>query len=573
MVYGPVTASQNIKDGKFQTTLLEGKDVVIQLIEPAIANERSRLNISRVVHGYRNTFPTANGEVMLLDCHNNVCNYPAWSNESDAVARILINGTTLCSGALLNNTSQDFKPYFLSAFHCFDRDTNCVLSPAEKELASNCTFDFRYKTCANTVSYYGSDFIAAWLDTDFLLLKLKQTIFDDNLTFSGWDRTSNASSTGTSIHHPQGVQMKISFDNDPLISNSSLIEWAGCYSPLLVNTHWKAIFDNGAIEKGSSGAPLFNTDKHVIGQFHGGVFICPPETVYFGRFDKSWTGGGTNDTRLSNWLDSTGIGATTINTIRFGITGSSLVPCSGTATFSLPTAAGYYSVIWSVDPGFEIVSGQGTETITVRMLPTTIGPTGTTIYAAVTSSGVTRTLTKLVDVGAPRVTSVTGPSTAIVGNYTTFYAAPNFPESQGDYEWVVSPNTASKSIYRHMCDVTFNQSGEYIVSARSTNSCISPGSYVMTTVSAGSSYVVSYGADKQLTVSLSGLDGSATAIVDATQMIGYTLYNQSTGALVTSGRISAQGGTLDFSSVPDGIYLFKLETGNNAFDTHRLLFK
>jgi hypothetical protein len=294
--------------------------------------------------------------------------------------------------------------------------------------------------------------------------------------------------------------------------------------------------------------------------------------MYFGRFDKSWTGGGTNDTRLSNWLDPTGAGATTTNTTRFGIIGSSLIPCSGIATFSLPTAAVSHSVTWSVSPGFEIVSGQGTDTITVRMLPTTTGPTGTVISATLAYSGGSKTLTKSVDVGAPKVTSVTGPSTAIVGNYVTFYAAPNFPENQGDYEWVVSPNTASISAYRHMCDVTFNQSGVYAVNVRSTNSCISPGSYVMTTVSVSSSYVVSYGTGKQLTVSLSGLDGS-TAVIDAARMIDYTLYNQSTGALVASGRISAQGGTLDLSSVPDGIYLFNLEVGNNIFDTHRVFFK
>ncbi|MDR1200916.1 MAG: hypothetical protein LBL58_04685 [Tannerellaceae bacterium] len=53
MVYGPITANQNITDGKFQTILLEGKDVVIQLIEPTITKERSQLSVSRVVHGYR----------------------------------------------------------------------------------------------------------------------------------------------------------------------------------------------------------------------------------------------------------------------------------------------------------------------------------------------------------------------------------------------------------------------------------------------------------------------------------------------------------------------------------------
>jgi hypothetical protein len=34
---------------------------------------------------------------------------------------------------------------------------------------------------------------------------------------------------------------------------------------------------------------------------------------YYGRFNVSWTGGGTNSTRLSNWLDAGNTGATAIN--------------------------------------------------------------------------------------------------------------------------------------------------------------------------------------------------------------------------------------------------------------------
>ncbi|MDR1200915.1 MAG: trypsin-like peptidase domain-containing protein [Tannerellaceae bacterium] len=215
---------------------------------------------------------------MLLDCHNDVCNYPAWSTQSDAVARILVTGgTAFCSGALLNNTSQDFKPYFLSAFHCIDSDEDCALSSSEKEDPIAWTFEFQYKTCAYSVSYSQADFMAAWFDTDFLSLKLRQTIFDDNLTFLGWDRTSNTSSTGTTIHHPRGTQMKISFDNDQLVSNSSTIEWSrGCKTPAPTNTHWTGTLDNGAAEGGSSGAPLFNTTRRVIGQFHGVVINPKP---------------------------------------------------------------------------------------------------------------------------------------------------------------------------------------------------------------------------------------------------------------------------------------------------------
>ena len=37
----------------------------------------------------------------------------------------------------------------------------------------------------------------------------------------------------------------------------------------------------------------------------------------YGRFDRSWTGGGTNTTRLSNWLDPTNTGRTTLDGINY----------------------------------------------------------------------------------------------------------------------------------------------------------------------------------------------------------------------------------------------------------------
>jgi hypothetical protein len=123
-----------------------------------------------------------------------------------------------------------------------------------------------------------------------------------------------------------------------------------------------------------------------------------------------------------------------------------------------------------------------------------------------------------------------------------------------------------------MCDITFTASGTFGVGVRSTSACTSPGSYTMMTVSVGSRYIASSGLNKQVSVAISTLKG-APVVTDPNQTIAYDLYNQATGAPVTSGRISAQGGTLDFSFVSEGIYLLRLDAGNGTFDTHRVLLK
>jgi len=69
---------------------------------------------------------------------------------------------------------------------------------------------------------------------------------------------------------------------------------------------------------GSSGSGLWDQNKRLVGQLHGGSAACGNTlSDYYGRLSVSWTGGGTNATRLSNWLDPTGTGATTRDGYRY----------------------------------------------------------------------------------------------------------------------------------------------------------------------------------------------------------------------------------------------------------------
>ena len=169
MVYGPVTEKQNLTEGIFMTNLIAGDVVVIQISEPAISREKSVLKISRVVHAYKNTFPftpESNTRAAIYNCHNDIACDTAWTKESNGVARILLFGANhLCTGSLLNNTSQDFTPYILTAFHCIDTEMfsgcpNGVLSANEISKAENWSFQFQYKktTCNGSTIYSTIDY-------------------------------------------------------------------------------------------------------------------------------------------------------------------------------------------------------------------------------------------------------------------------------------------------------------------------------------------------------------------------------------------------------------------------------
>lgn len=268
MIYGPVTNKNIPTNGFFLTDLVSGEKVTIQIFEPKHVKNKSTLKIIKVVHAYVNLFTNLTGVGYSDSCNIDVNCFPNWENESDAVALVLLaNGNELCSGSLLNNTAQDFRAYFLSAFHCIDigdpdvsgdpDENNRILEDYEISEAENWAFRFQFKktTCdgsviSSTITYNRADFRAAWNETDFALMELiNSPLGDETFTWLGWDKTGNIPNSGTGIHHLSGDVMKISFDNDQLSETSN----AG----ITGQNYWRTQMDNGTLERGSSGSPLF----------------------------------------------------------------------------------------------------------------------------------------------------------------------------------------------------------------------------------------------------------------------------------------------------------------------------
>ncbi len=409
MVYGPVTSKQNLERRLFLTDIIKGESAILYLYMPENNEPNAKLVISRIVHGYKNLYAGLFESVKGLNdsdwCEENVACYP-WNNESNAVALVLLaNGDEHCSGSLLNNTAQNFRAYFLTAFHCVDSDQNGSINTTEESNAENWMFKFHYKTTsceggriASTITYNHDNLRAAWNTTDFALLELVNSPLNNTtLSFLGWDNTGSTPTEGTCIHHPSGDVMKISFDDDQLQS----ISWP--YGP--ANTHWRANFEIGTVEHGSSGSPLFDQNKRVIGQLHGnqnynqGLSYCEQRVGEFGRFDVSWAGGGTVATRLNSWLDPDG-GTSTMNTQRYpSITGSDVV-CTSNTTYTLNNRPPGTSVTWAKSINLQYVSGQGTNSYTVKAYSNDTRASGY-VTASITGDCDIPILNKSVWVGRP----------------------------------------------------------------------------------------------------------------------------------------------------------------------------
>jgi len=476
MLYGPLTYENNPLNSSFWTDLIKGESIILQLNVVGRNTNETRLRISKVVHGYQNTYA---GFGQSAACHRDIAcpDGNDWRNEANSVAMLLLaNGTRFCSGALLNNACQDFTPNFLTAFHCLDLSGNGVLENAERNAVNNWVFRFLYESpnCGGPdgtafVSVNGSTFRSAFQQSDFALLLLNSRP-TGNVRYAGWSRATVAATSSVGIHHPNGDVKKISTENNQATTNANTINWVGgTTSP--PNTHWRVVFDQGGSQPGSSGSPLFNQEHRIVGQLHGGAGFCPGEAnfqSFYGRFDVSWNGGGTPDTQLSTWLTNDP-NVTQTNTVQFpGLTSNTSLVCS-TANLTLINQPPNTTLSWTTNvPNGLSVNGSGQVTRLnnydgIVMVTSWINGTGfcTNSHTAISAP---------LWVGRP-VSTVSGVSNPYPGQLYTYTTIDPNLNGAGSYNWVVSGGTIYGGGGPSSTSVTvfWNEAG--FVELTSENSC------------------------------------------------------------------------------------------------------
>ena len=204
--------SENNKPGKgFATGLVKGETCILEYFEPFTHRNEGIINISQVIHGYRDAFKQTRsqrnrGYGASGPCQNNVnCAVgDDWQDEKRSVALIVYGGTG-CTGTLINNTNGDKKPYFLTANHCYDASVSGGVS------VDSWVFYFNYEspTCANedvpkNESITGASLRARAVDTDFCLLELSSmppASYD--VYYAGWSRVTTGITRTVAIHHPE----------------------------------------------------------------------------------------------------------------------------------------------------------------------------------------------------------------------------------------------------------------------------------------------------------------------------------------------------------------------------------
>ncbi|NLG34145.1 MAG: trypsin-like peptidase domain-containing protein, partial [Lentisphaerae bacterium] len=265
---------------RFWTETVFDQAVVLEFQAPETADTGGlEATLSKLAHW---TLPFESLALLKAgNCHNDVtCSDANWRSTGNGVAGIGTigdSGVLWCTGTLLNNTRGDFTDYFLTANHCVGSQTE----------ASTTEYYWLYQTPAcngtppNPTSVprtgLGADYLQGRNDqtgNDFAFLRLRRRA-PGGVTYAGWTASHPGSSAAVKgIHHPDGSFKRISH---------------GAIYGEDVN-FWTVRWTSGVTEPGSSGSPLFNSSRQVIGQLWGGYSSCgnPSGLDEYGRFNVTY---------------------------------------------------------------------------------------------------------------------------------------------------------------------------------------------------------------------------------------------------------------------------------------------
>ncbi len=323
-VLGSFNHLNNSERGILPVAPIQGDELIIEYQEPAKTAFPGKLAVGEVNHGYRNLrLSEPQPDFAAFRCMPVIACYQDSTTRYDAIERsvvlMIINGTTGCTGTLVNNTANDGKPYLLTASHCLNNQFQ-IKNPDYEEVAGNivCYFNYNSPQCSpvepgrTDQTIASAHFRAVNESTDMALLELQDTPpADYRAYYAGWNALDAGTAPYTCIHHPGGSLKRLNLAE----GNVELTTYKIQVTDFNENSHWKvARWATGCTAGGSSGSPLFDSDNRIIGGLTGGASSClnPVEDFFF-SIQKSWSEPADSSKQLKYWLDPIGVTARSCN--------------------------------------------------------------------------------------------------------------------------------------------------------------------------------------------------------------------------------------------------------------------
>jgi len=338
-VKGAFNSKNNKASGVFPVGHLPGDELLIEMQMPAGMTDYGELELEALSHAFLKTgFKSTEaacpagefGCSQACEIDINCVEGDPWWRVKPSVVRIFTT-TYYCTGVLVNNTSYDGTPYIITAEHCLNN----------QYYGDRTVVQFNYQSAACSgedgpldMSLEGATIRTHGDSVDFSLVELVHMPPPSyGVYYAGWDRSDFQINSTITIHHPFGDVKKISIDEDaPFIpTQPGDVPYSGLEDYHYFSYWWIKRWETGSTEGGSSGSPLFNQARKVIGTLSGGNAACgdsigydadtdrviyspaPNYDDYFTRFGMAWVYEEDKGNALKPWLDPLNLDPTSLD--------------------------------------------------------------------------------------------------------------------------------------------------------------------------------------------------------------------------------------------------------------------
>ncbi|MDR3338747.1 MAG: serine protease [Candidatus Symbiothrix sp.] len=280
-----------------------GEALIVEYSEPPGVAFEGHFRITEVNHDYLGFFrsepkPDSNSEYRCMP--DALC-----SQVSEEMIRstvlLIINGNTSCTGTMVNNTADDGRPYLLTAVHClcspteFPQEMDYYMEKGGSIIAF---FNYDRPVCGTKMK--GTEEMSMAIarpvvileKNDVALLEFQETPPDYYQPYyAGWNRTATGGEAPyTNLHHPWSAVKKTSLSVNNVALGTIGKPLDSYFHP---DAHWNIAWTTGSTYAGSSGSPLFDKERLLIGGLSGGSSVCNKEAPgggidYFFALFKAW---------------------------------------------------------------------------------------------------------------------------------------------------------------------------------------------------------------------------------------------------------------------------------------------
>lgn len=298
-ILGSYTEKNNTEINMLPVQPIGGDELIVEYQEPLDAPFEGEIEVGEVNHDFLGIFRAGEPRDPEQSCHPNLLCYPEDIQPGSGVVGLIINGITYCTGSLVNNSAEDGIPYLLTATHCLNNNYKATFLANRRYdiVAGNIVAFFNYNSPLCDIDIRGplqmtmasADSVLISERHDISLLKLKEIPpVEYQPYYLGWNANSSPSAPFHGLHHPNGGIKKVAIDEDQLnITSFDLPN----YNQEEPNSWWEVGgWETGSTEGGSSGSPLLDREKRILGTLTGGYSYCtsPRGPDFYASLFKLW---------------------------------------------------------------------------------------------------------------------------------------------------------------------------------------------------------------------------------------------------------------------------------------------